>query len=182
VLCLACDRAQARIVLNYIRGYFAKIPMLAALVERETAEGLDLTTNLAARSRYRERQETTMDQRRGPAGDRQQLGNESDPNSLLLAIGKRQRRISRDSPLEGTGFELAVPRRNESRDRPVLLALCGLADDERRLVLARYPPRVVTLSLCRRRHKAADLGREQPGEFDRCRVLARRPDDLQGDR
>jgi hypothetical protein len=87
-----------------------------------------------------------------------------------------------DSPLEGTGFELAVPRRNESRDRPVLLALCGLADDERRLVLARYPPRVVTLSLCRRRHKAADLGREQPGEFDCCRVLARRPDDLQGDR
>jgi hypothetical protein len=87
-----------------------------------------------------------------------------------------------DSPLEGTGFELAVPRRNESRDRPVLLALWGLADDERHLVLARYPPRVVTLSLCRRRHEAADLGREQPGEFDRCRVLALRPDDLQGDR
>ena len=43
VLCLACDRQQARIVLNYIKGYFAAIPMLAALVERETAEGLELT-------------------------------------------------------------------------------------------------------------------------------------------
>src|SRR5205807_3902410 len=82
-----------------------------------------------------------------------------------------------DSPLEEDGFELAVPRRNELRDRPVLLALWGLADDERRLVLARYPPRVVTLSLCRWRHEAADLGHEQPGEFDRCRVLALRPDD-----
>jgi hypothetical protein len=46
VRCLACDRAQARIVLNYIKGYFAKIPMLAALVERETAEGLDLTNGV----------------------------------------------------------------------------------------------------------------------------------------
>jgi hypothetical protein len=86
--------------------------MLAALVERETAEGLDLTTNLAARSRYRERQETTMDQRRGPAGDRQQLGNESDPNSLLLAIGKRQRRISRDSPLEGTDLPPMIKQKS----------------------------------------------------------------------
>jgi hypothetical protein len=40
VLCLACDRQQARIVLGYIKGYFARTPMLAALVEGETAEGL----------------------------------------------------------------------------------------------------------------------------------------------
>jgi hypothetical protein len=42
VLCIGCDRPQARIVLNYIRAYFAHVPMFAALVERETAEGLEL--------------------------------------------------------------------------------------------------------------------------------------------
>jgi hypothetical protein len=46
VLCLACDRQQARIVLNYIKGYFATIPVLAALVERETAEGLELANGV----------------------------------------------------------------------------------------------------------------------------------------
>jgi hypothetical protein len=42
--------------------------------------------------------------------------------------------------------------------------------------------RVATLRICRRRHEAADLRREQPGEFDRRRVFALRPDDLQADR
>src|SRR5437868_11444554 len=37
------------------------------------------------------------------------------------------------------------------------------------------------LGACRRRREAADLGGEQPGEFDRRRVLALRPDDLQAD-
>jgi hypothetical protein len=87
-----------------------------------------------------------------------------------------------DSPLEGTGSELSVPSRNESKDRAFLLALWGLADDELPLVLARYPPRVVTLSLCRRRHEAADLSGEQPGEFDRRRVLDLWPDNLQAHR
>ena len=43
-------------------------------------------------------------------------------------------------------------------------------------------PRVATLRICRRRHEAADLSREQPGEFDRRPVLTLRPDDLKSDR
>lgn len=46
VLCLACDRQQARIVLGYIKGYFQHVPILAGLVERETAEGLELTNGV----------------------------------------------------------------------------------------------------------------------------------------
>ena len=42
--------------------------------------------------------------------------------------------------------------------------------------------RVATLRICWRRREAADLSREQPGEFDRRRVFALRPDDLQADR
>lgn len=46
VLCLACDRDQARIVLRYVKGYFSKIPALAALVERETDDGLELANSV----------------------------------------------------------------------------------------------------------------------------------------
>lgn len=46
VLALACDRQQAKIVLNYIRGYFATIPTLAGLVERETTDGLELANRV----------------------------------------------------------------------------------------------------------------------------------------
>ena len=42
VLCLACDRDQAKIVLNYIRSYFRDIPALAAMVEHETKDGFAL--------------------------------------------------------------------------------------------------------------------------------------------
>jgi hypothetical protein len=42
VLCLACDRDQAKIVLNYIRSYFQDIPALKAMVQRETAYGFEL--------------------------------------------------------------------------------------------------------------------------------------------
>jgi hypothetical protein len=43
VLCLACDRAQAKIILNYIKAYFTGIPSLAAMVQGEmTAEGFSL--------------------------------------------------------------------------------------------------------------------------------------------
>jgi hypothetical protein len=43
-------------------------------------------------------------------------------------------------------------------------------------------PHVAPLRICRRRHEAANLSREQPREFDRRRVFALRPDDLHGDR
>lgn len=42
VLCLACDRDQAKIVLNYIRSYFRDIPALAAMVDHETKDGFAL--------------------------------------------------------------------------------------------------------------------------------------------
>jgi hypothetical protein len=46
VLCLACDRAQARIVHRYIAGYFRAVPLLAALVERETDEVIELNNGV----------------------------------------------------------------------------------------------------------------------------------------
>lgn len=46
VLCLACDRDQAKIVLNYIRSYFQSIPALAAMVERETKDGFALNNGV----------------------------------------------------------------------------------------------------------------------------------------
>jgi hypothetical protein len=42
VLCLACDRSQARIVTRYIAGYFREVPLLAPLVERESDDGIEL--------------------------------------------------------------------------------------------------------------------------------------------
>ena len=41
---------------------------------------------------------------------------------------------------------------------------------------------VASLSMCRRRHEAANLSREQAGEFDRRRVLILRADNLQAHR
>ncbi|WP_298106321.1 hypothetical protein [Bradyrhizobium sp.] len=46
VLCLACDRVQARIILNYVRSYFTDIPLLAGMVTRETAEGFELNNGV----------------------------------------------------------------------------------------------------------------------------------------
>src|SRR5262249_52365098 len=46
VMCLACDRAQAKIILNYIRSYFTDVPLLAAMVTRETAEGFELNNGV----------------------------------------------------------------------------------------------------------------------------------------
>jgi hypothetical protein len=42
VMCLACDRAQARIVQRYIAGYFREIPLLQPLAIRENDDGLEL--------------------------------------------------------------------------------------------------------------------------------------------
>jgi hypothetical protein len=47
ILCLAGDRVQARIALGYVRGYFEQVPMLKALVTRETQDGLELSTGAA---------------------------------------------------------------------------------------------------------------------------------------
>ena len=42
VLVLAADRKQARVILRYISGLLESIPMLAAMIERVTAEAFDL--------------------------------------------------------------------------------------------------------------------------------------------
>jgi hypothetical protein len=46
ILCLASNRDQAKIVLRYIKGYFATIPALTALVQRETEETLELVNSV----------------------------------------------------------------------------------------------------------------------------------------
>jgi hypothetical protein len=46
VMCLAVDRHQSLIVLNHIRSYFADIPVLKAMVQRETAEGFELNNQI----------------------------------------------------------------------------------------------------------------------------------------
>ena len=43
VACLANDRDQAKIVLNYSRSYFNEIDLLQGLVQRETASGFELS-------------------------------------------------------------------------------------------------------------------------------------------
>ncbi|WFM70986.1 hypothetical protein [Halomonas sp. CKK8] len=47
VLILAADRKQARTILRYVRGLLENVPMLAALVERDTADGIDLKTRVS---------------------------------------------------------------------------------------------------------------------------------------
>ena len=44
VLCLAVDKNQARIVQRYSKAFFERIEMLQGLVTRETADGLELST------------------------------------------------------------------------------------------------------------------------------------------
>lgn len=46
ILCLAMDREQARIVLDYVKSYFAGIPELKALVTRETMDGMQLANGV----------------------------------------------------------------------------------------------------------------------------------------
>jgi hypothetical protein len=43
---LASDRDQAKIILGYTRSYFSDIPMLKAMVQRETATGFELVNNV----------------------------------------------------------------------------------------------------------------------------------------
>jgi len=46
VLCLACDRVQARVALRYIKGYFERVGMLRDLVEYERQDGFELTNDV----------------------------------------------------------------------------------------------------------------------------------------
>ena len=46
VMCLAVDRHQARIVFDYIRGYFEQVPALAAMVVSIGSESIDLKSGV----------------------------------------------------------------------------------------------------------------------------------------
>jgi hypothetical protein len=46
VACLACNREQAGIVLNYTRSYFDDIPALKSMVKRQVANGVELTNGV----------------------------------------------------------------------------------------------------------------------------------------
>ena len=45
-MCLACDRDQAKIVLNYTRSYFADIDLLKGMVQRETSTGFEFNNGI----------------------------------------------------------------------------------------------------------------------------------------
>jgi hypothetical protein len=49
VQCLACDKRQARIILNYTKGYFYRQPLLNQLVVNDVGEGLDLSNSCEVR-------------------------------------------------------------------------------------------------------------------------------------
>jgi hypothetical protein len=56
VLIVAADRAQAQVILRYVKGFLASNPMLSKLVESEKAESVDLTNGVTiqvATSSYR---------------------------------------------------------------------------------------------------------------------------------
>ena len=46
VVCLATDKDQARIVLNYIKAFFSDVGYLHSMVERETVNGLELSNGV----------------------------------------------------------------------------------------------------------------------------------------
>jgi hypothetical protein len=46
VMCLACDRDQARIVKRYVAGYFRTVPLLKPLLTREDDDGLELNNGV----------------------------------------------------------------------------------------------------------------------------------------
>ena len=46
ILYFATDRAQARVAIGYLRGFFREIPMLANMVVRENADDLELNNGV----------------------------------------------------------------------------------------------------------------------------------------
>lgn len=46
VMCLAVDRDQAKVVLNYTRSFFADVDLLKSMVQRQTATGFELDNSV----------------------------------------------------------------------------------------------------------------------------------------
>ena len=47
VVIIAADRKQARVIFRYVRGLLSNVPMLARMIERETAESFDLKNSVS---------------------------------------------------------------------------------------------------------------------------------------
>jgi hypothetical protein len=47
VMVIARDRKQTRVIINYIRALLLNVPMLARMVERETADSFDLSNGVS---------------------------------------------------------------------------------------------------------------------------------------
>ena len=47
VMVIATDRRQARAIFRYARAFLSRVPLLASLIERETADVLDLSNNIS---------------------------------------------------------------------------------------------------------------------------------------
>jgi hypothetical protein len=47
IMIIAADRKQSRVILRYIRALLTRVPMLAKLIERETAEAFDLANSVS---------------------------------------------------------------------------------------------------------------------------------------
>jgi hypothetical protein len=43
---IAADRKQARVIFRFVKGLLNKVPMLARMIERETADSFDLTNSI----------------------------------------------------------------------------------------------------------------------------------------
>jgi hypothetical protein len=46
VMVIATDRRQARVIFRYVQAFLSRVPMLAALIERETADAIDLSNGV----------------------------------------------------------------------------------------------------------------------------------------
>lgn len=128
VLILAADRKQARVIFRYARALIADVPMLAALLERETTEGLELSNGVnieIATASYKSTRGYTvvaalLDEIAfwGIDGEKDateivnalQPGMATIPNSMLLALS---------SPYSKTGALYEAPANTTARTTPV---------------------------------------------------------------
>ena len=47
ILIIAADRRQARVIFRYVRGLLTQVPMLARLIQRETSDSFDLSSQVS---------------------------------------------------------------------------------------------------------------------------------------
>ena len=67
VLIIATNSKQARVIVRYVRALLTHIPMLAKLIERETADSFDLSNSTHNRGASRQHEDHTRLHHRGGA-------------------------------------------------------------------------------------------------------------------